>query len=354
MKHYFTVGPSQTYPGLETMVKIAFKEKICSISHRSETFRNIYKNTDAQLRKLMNIPKTHSIFFMPSATEIWERMIANTVHIKSAHFINGAFSQKFLEASQALGKQTQIFETNKTAGFTKLDEYKIDDDVELICVTQNETSTGTYIQNNEITKLKKKHPTKLVCVDIVSCVPYNQLDFKYVDCAFFSVQKAFGLPAGLGVWIVNEACIAKSKTIANKGAHHTLPVFEKNYATFETPSTPNVLNIYLLGYVASEMNIEGIKKIRNIIDERATILYDIPNVNNNFTLNIANKKYQSPTVIVLNTKIHSKEVTRRLAEKNIIVSSGYGAFKNTQIRIGNFPAVSNRAFDALIKELALI
>ena len=35
-----------------------------------------------------------------------------------------------------------------------------------------------------------------------------------IDTAFFSVQKAFGLPAGLGVWIANEKCLEKAKRLA--------------------------------------------------------------------------------------------------------------------------------------------
>jgi phosphoserine aminotransferase len=351
MKYFFTVGPAQLHPQLQLFLKDAVHQNIGSISHRSETFRNIYKHTDTHLRKLMNIPASHSIFFMPSATEIWERMIANTVQKKSAHFINGDFSKKFYEASIALGKQTQTFVLPDGQGFSKLDNYNIDADVELICITQNETSTGASMSTSDIVKLKKKYPNILLCADIVSSAPYPNLDFKYLDCAFFSVQKAFGLPAGLGIWIVNNACIAKSKTIKNKGAHHTLPVFEKNYKTFETPSTPNVLNIYLLSQVAASMNSEGIKNIRNIIETRAKILYDIPKNNNNFSCNVIDKKNQSQTVIVLNTTLNAKEVIRQLAEKNIIVSSGYGAYKPTQIRIGNFPAVSNKAFEKLVKAL---
>jgi phosphoserine aminotransferase len=351
MKHFFTVGPSQLNANIEKYFKKAMLQNVGSISHRSQAFRDIYKNTDLQLRKLMNIPNTHSIFFMPSASEIWERMITNCVQKKSAHFMNGAFSKKFHEYSQSLGKQTQTFILEDHLGFNDLHKYKIDDDVELICVTLNETSSGAYIQENELVKLKKQHPIKLICADIVSCAPYPKLNFKYLDCAFFSVQKAFGLPAGLGVWIVNDACLEKSKTIKNKSAHHSLENFVKNYATFETPSTPNVLDIFLLGEVATEMNNTGIDAIRKTIEERAKILYDLPLKNKNLEINIANKKNQSQTVVVFNTKIAAQEIIKKLALKNIIIGSGYGAFKTTQIRIGNFPAVSEKAFKSLVKEL---
>jgi phosphoserine aminotransferase len=349
-KTYFTVGPAQLYPTFATHIAQAVNEQVGSISHRSEAFRKMYQHADEQLRALMNIPNTHSIFFAASATEIWERMILNTVVHKSAHFVSGAFGKKFMEFSKLLGKEVQVYTSEHGEGFPNLPEYKIDSDVELICTTQNETSSGVSIRPDLLAAIKQKYPNKLLCTDIVSSAPYAQIDFKAVDCAFFSVQKAFGMPAGLGVWIVNDACISKSETIINKGAHNTLVDYAKNYKNFETPSTPNTLGIYLLGKIAEDMNKVGIAHIRKTIDERAEAMYKINN--NKLQPLVTDLAVRSKTTVVYKSTLSAKEWNAQLAADEFIVASGYGAFKQSEIRVANFPAISDEAWETLMKRFA--
>ena len=49
---------------------------------------------------------------------------------------------------------------------------------------------------DKIYKIKKENPEKLVAIENVN--------YSLVDCAFFSVQKGFGMPSGLRVIIANE------------------------------------------------------------------------------------------------------------------------------------------------------
>jgi phosphoserine aminotransferase len=346
-KTFFTVGPAQLYPTFAQHIATAVNEQVGSLSHRSEAFRKMYQHADEQLRQLMNIPKTHSIFFAASATEIWERIILNTVAEKSAHFVSGAFGKKFMEFSKALGKQTQVYTSEHGEGFPNLPEYKIAADVELICTTQNETSSGVSIRPDLLSAIKQKYPSKLLCTDLVSSAPYAQIDFTAVDCTFFSVQKAFGMPAGLGVWIVNDACINKSVTIKNKGAHNTLEDYAKNYKTFETPSTPNTLGIYLLGKIAEDMNKVGIDNIRKITDARAEILYKINNEKLQPLVN--DLAVRSKTTIVYKSAISAKEWNALIAKDALVVASGYGTFKESEIRVANFPGIGEEAFFQLIR-----
>ena len=53
---------------------------------------------------------------------------------------------------------------------------------------------------------------RLLAVDAVSSLPYPDFDYTKLDSVFFSVQKGFGLPSGLGVWMANDKCLAKAET----------------------------------------------------------------------------------------------------------------------------------------------
>ena len=50
-KHFFTPGPSGLYYTVEQHLKQALKTGIGSISHRSQQFRNIYKEAEEELKE---------------------------------------------------------------------------------------------------------------------------------------------------------------------------------------------------------------------------------------------------------------------------------------------------------------
>jgi phosphoserine aminotransferase len=351
-KTYFTAGPAEMFPSFEQHLRSAVEEQIGSISHRSQQFRNIYQHTADNLRILMNIPASHGIYFTSSASEVWERIALNLVEKESFHLVNGSFSTKFHEYTAAVGKNAIALKKPMGEGFDAA-EIIVPADAEIICTTQNETSTGVQMHIDDIHALKRANPDKLLAVDMVSSAPYPDLDFSLVDTAFFSVQKAFGLPAGLGVWIANEACLEKSKKIQKTeglhiGGHHSLPVLWKNFQTFETPATPNVLGIYLLGKVAEDMNKIGIANLRKTTEHNADLLYDFFRKHDAYSVGVQTKKHRSQTVAVANTVVPSADVIKKVKESGMIIGAGYGAGKDSQIRVANFPATSTEQIEALI------
>lgn len=357
---YFTPGPAELYPTFTRHLQAAMDEQLGSISHRSGRFRDLYKHTDEQLRALMNIPASHGIFFTGSASEVWERLLLNCVEHESFHLVNGSFSRKFYDYAHSLHKFAHIQEKPFGEGFDAT-EVDVPEYAELVCMTHNETSSGVQMRPTEMHRLKRKYPKKLFCVDMVSSAPYPDLDFSLIDSAFFSVQKAFGMPAGLGVWIANEACLNKaerlqkyeSATVGSMtiGAHHNLPTLWKNYQNFETPATPNVLWIYLLGKIAEDLNQIGIETVRKQTEEKARTLYKFIEADERYAPFVQEERHRSQTVVVANTKAPAKEVIAKAKEMGMVVGSGYGTFKDSQIRIANFPATSTEQIERLIRVL---
>ncbi|MBZ0246928.1 MAG: aminotransferase class V-fold PLP-dependent enzyme [Cyclobacteriaceae bacterium] len=344
----FSPGPSQLYFTAEDHTRSAFKLGVPSMSHRSPAFEAIYQHTQEQLRALLSIPKTHHIFFTSSATEIWERLIQNLVIEKSAHFVNGAFSEKFYKAAKQLHKQAQEIRVPDGIGFSQ----PIKLDTELIGVTHNETSTGVALPKSFIYGLKEQNPDALLCVDAVSSLPYVDFDYGKVDSVYFSVQKGFGLPPGLGVWIVNEACIARAESLLAKGfsigTHHTLPFYLKNGIKNQTPETPNSVAIYVLGKVAEDMVRRGINTIRKETEYKAVILYNELMQHGSLSPFVKEKIYQSPTVIIAESGNQTEKLSQFLLEKGIIAGEGYGVHGGTQLRFANFPAHSKEQYELLV------
>jgi phosphoserine aminotransferase len=356
-KKYFTAGPAELYPKFEEFLQEFSDRQLGSISHRSGEFKKIYQFTDEQLRTLMNIPEENAIMFTGSASEIWEKSLQSLVEFESFHLVNGSFSEKYYQYSQALHKQARALIKPVGDGFT-YSEIEVPEYAELVCITQNETSTGVQMREADIHKLKRSHASKLFSVDIVSSAPIPVLDFKILDSVFFSVQKNFGMPAGLGVWIANEKCLEKATQLKEKGhvlgPHHDLPTLWKNAKNYQNPATPNVFGIFLLGKIAEDMNKTGVDEIRKTNAQNAKRLYNYFENKEGFSVAVKEPELRSKTVAVFNTNVPSSEVINKLKEKNLIIGSGYGAGKDSQIRISNFISNSTEDIEILLSEFDLI
>ena len=352
---YFTPGPSETYFTLQDHMRSAIKSDIPSISHRSKAFSAMYQETAQRLKDLMDIPDDYYIFFASSATEIWERMLQNCVERRSLHLVNGAFSKRFFNIAQSLGIEAIKYEAALGRGITP-NEIDPDPEVELLAITHNETSTGVAQPLEHISILRQKFPKAIVAVDMVSSAPYVALDFSQVDAAYFSVQKCFGLPAGLGVWILNQRCIEKAKEKQSKGqfigSYHSLPAYLEKYKKFQTPETPNVLAIYLLERVAQDMLNRGLDVIRKETEFKSGLLYYYFQQSNLFQPFVKEKEWRSKTVIVADSLKPSEEVIGFLKAKGVTVGAGYGEMRSRQIRIANFPTHSKEQIQSLVDQLS--
>lgn len=355
---YITPGPSQVYPGMETFFQDAIEKDICCISHRSSAYKAIHQKTVENLRALAGLPEDFDVYFLGSASEAWERIINNFVSENCFHFVNGSFSSKFHEYAANSGKKAIQAKVAQGLGFDKEHFDLIPANAELIALTHNETSSGVQTPESDIHATAIKHPNALIAVDMVSSFPYPQLDYTKVDTALFSVQKCMGLPAGLGVWFVNKRCRDRYDDLVIAGKlmmpHHNINDLHSKALEHQTPSTPNVLGIYLLERVTSELLKKGIDVVRKEFDEKYAFLShsiaEIPFLD----YGVKNVDHRSKTVVVANTELSPSAINKHLAESNLFVGAGYGKFKDSQIRIANFPAITMQKMEKLVKNLKKI
>jgi phosphoserine aminotransferase len=353
MKMNFTPGPSQLYFTVEGHLRQAIRSDIASLSHRSKEFEMIFSDTCSNLRELLGIPEGFHIFFTGSATEIWERSIQNLVLSHSLHLVNGAFSKRFYEIATQLGKKATMIEVSAGSGF--VDPISIPSGTEMIAITHNETSTGVSLPLDFVHSMKERARDALIVVDAVSSLPFPSFDYSKIDSVFFSVQKGFGLPAGLGVWIVNDRCVAKAESMANTGvsigSYHSLPTLRANQKKNQTPETPNVLGIYLLGKVVKDMLRRGIDLIRKETEYKSTLLYQALSNHPHLQAFVKEQKFQSKTVMVADCGPHLNRVSEALIKKGLYPGDGYGEFRKSQLRFANFPTHSKEQFELLVDTL---
>jgi phosphoserine aminotransferase len=341
----FNVGPSKLYPEVKQYLADAFEKNILSISHRSKEFDAISKKCLDLLHEKLNIPADYTILYTTSATESWEIISQDIVNNSAVHFFNGEFGKKWFEYAKFIIPNTvgYKFDENKTLN---LDDYQIDSNVELLGFTLNETSTGTQVKTDVIESAKAKFPQSLIAIDTTSCIGGIAIDFKKFDIIYGSVQKCFGLPAGLGLLICSPKAMEKAKQKGVTGRYNSLLKLAEHIKAYQTSYTPNVMGIYLLSRVLDKM--ENVNEIDKKIKKQAQEWYQfIPNLSG-FHLHIENKKVQSDTVITVGSS--EENVTKIKAEAkatDIELGSGYGPLKNSTFRIANFPAINSDEIQTL-------
>ncbi len=347
-------GPSELYFTAEDHLKKAFREGIPSLSHRSSSFERHYQTVVDGLRQLLNLPTDYTVAFTSSATEIWERSIQSMVDERCHHFVNGAFSKRYFEIAKLCGKEAVASIMPDGSGFTSAEA--CEGSPEVIALTHNETSTGVSMPMGPIHQMRFKNPTALVIVDAVSSLPYPDFDYTKVDSVFFSVQKGFGLPAGLGVWLFNSRCVEKAQHLQSQGklsgTYHTLLSLADYAKKNQTPSTPNVLGIYLLGKVIQDMLQKGIQAIRKETEYKSAVLYQALEQSSVLKPFVKDATLRSRTVIVADAGNERDRVMNVLRQIGFEPGEGYGAYKKSHLRFANFPTHSREQIERLADAIA--
>lgn len=348
----FTPGPSELYFTVPDHLRRAVRDRVPSLTHRSKAFERIFRETTDGLRTLLGLPSGYHIAFVGSATEVWERSLQSLVDRTSFHLVNGAFAKKYFETSKQLKKDATAETAADGDGFG---EIRIPSGQELIAITQNETSTGVALPASVFAAVRKQSPDALIIVDAVSGLPYSELDYDGIDSVFFSVQKGFGLPAGLGVWMYNERCVEKAQRLQKDGialaTYHSLPSLHSFALKNQTPATPNVLSIYLLGKVVGDFLRRGITTIRKETEYKAAVLYQALEKTADTKPFVQKEEFRSKTVITVSCPARLKELVTHLESRGLSPGDGYGSAKTTQLRFANFPAHSRETYDLLADSL---
>jgi phosphoserine aminotransferase len=348
---YFTAGPSQIYPTVPQHLQRAVEDGILSISHRSSKFMEIYAAMEQGLRAVLDVPKDYHVFVFSSATEIWERIAQNCIAKESFHLVNGSFSKSFSEIVKLTGKQARVHAVADFEGFD-LQKIQVPESAELIAAIGNESSTGVMLSPASLAALRKKYPQKLIVVDAVSAVPTWEGKVSDVDGLYFSVQKGFGLPAGLGVLVLSPALLARGLELEQwgqmVGSYHRFSSLLEKSQKHQTPATPNVLDIYLLAQVCADMRVQ-MPDMRAAHAEKLQLINDFVEAHPDLDFAVPNPQDRSNTVIVIQHNYpEGKAKIKELANKGFEIGSGYGKYADTQFRISNFPGTSVADVKALL------
>ena len=342
----FAPGPSKVYDAVPLYLQDAYAQGILSANHRSAVFMNLYRDTEQLFREKLQVPADFTLLFTSSATESWEIISQSLVEQSSYHLYSGSFGKKWLEYAQYILPATQGQKLGANESIP-VDQLQLGPEVDLIAVTQNETANASQVPMTVLKALAARYPEKMIAVDTTSSMGGIALDFSLADVWYASVQKCFGLPAGLGILLLSGKAKEKVARKGEKGRYNSLSFMLENAASYQTHYTPNVLGIYLLFRVLQDM--DPIAQVDTRLRKRMETLEQIISQSAVFQLLVDNPATRSTTVAAISGEEQAIADLKKDAEKEgMQLVGGYGPLKASSFRIANFPAIPDSEFLRLV------
>ena len=271
----FSAGPSMLpVPVLEKAASelVCYGESgmsVMEMSHRSPDYEAIIAKTQADLRKLMNIPDNYKVLFLQGGAStqfasVPLNLIGKTG--KADYVVSGQFSGKAFKEAQKMGYDVKCIATTKDDNFDHVPTITADmvrPDASYVHVCYNNTIYGTKFAN-----VPDTGDVPLVA-DMSSCILSEPVDVTKFGVIYAGAQKNMA-PAGVTVVIVREDlldyCDPKAPTMLE---WKTMADNDSMY------NTPPCYTIYMLGlvceYLLEQGGLEAMKE-KNV--KKAALLYD--------------------------------------------------------------------------------
>jgi len=238
------------------------------MSHRSKWFDAIITDTEATLRRVMNIPDNYKVgFFQGGATQQFAMVPLNFMTTgKADYIVTGNFSNLAAKEAAKFG-EAKIVASSKDRNFTYIPDVNAidyDKDASYIHICQNNTIFGT-----QYVELPQVEGVPLVA-DMSSMILSKPVDVMKYGCIYFGVQKNVA-PAGMAIAIVRDDLLGHAAdTVPTMMNYTTLLAKDSMY------NTPPCWCIYMTGLVLKylENDIGGLAKMQEINEAKAKVLYD--------------------------------------------------------------------------------
>ena len=266
-------------------------QSVMEMSHRSKWFDDIIQNTEAAMRRVLNVPDNYKIgFFQGGATQQFAMVPLNFMTTGTADYlVTGNFSKKAAQEADKFGT-ARIAASSKDRNFTYIPDVKAidyDPNASYIHICQNNTIFGTtFVDVPQVEGIP-------LVADMSSMIFSEPTDVTKYGCIYFGVQKNVA-PAGMAVAIIREDLLGHS---AKGIAPENIPTM-MNYTTLlgadSMYNTPPCWCIYMTGLVMDylEHEVGGLEEMKKINEAKAKVLYDYLD-SQDFFHNPVEKSYRS-------------------------------------------------------------
>jgi phosphoserine aminotransferase len=179
---------------------------ILEISHRSEGFEAVMRETEMLVRELLKVPDDYCVLFLQGGASMQFAMVPMNFlekGKKAAYLDGGYFGVKAIREAQRLGL-TEVVASGVATGYRALPrEYRIPGDAVYFHCTSNNTIEGTQLFRFPVTDVP------VVC-DMSSDIFSREIRVEDFDLIYAGAQKNMG-PAGMTLVIAKNKLIDRAK-----------------------------------------------------------------------------------------------------------------------------------------------
>lgn len=309
------------------------------IGHRSKDASKLQRSISHKLRQLF-YTDNEILLSTSSGSGLMEASVRCLTKERAAVFSVGAFGDRWYDMALSNNVPADLFKSDDGDITTPemVDEVLSTNKYDLVAVTHSETSTGVMNPIEAISRVVKKYPGVIFCVDAVSSAggAKIEVDKMGIDVCITSSQKALGLPPGLAVCTISDRAAEKARGVKYRGFYLDLvqlydTVKKKDY---QYPSTPNISLMYALDYQLDKILEEGLGNRFSRHLEMAG--YTREWAKKYFQLFAAEENCAPTLTTVKNTRgISVKDLNEKLGQKGFAISNGYGNLKEKTFRIAH-------------------
>jgi len=299
--------------------------------HRMDRMTDLYTTIVEDTKTFLGTDND-VILLTASGTEFWEASTLNLVDENILVPTCGSFSERHANVAERLGKDVDRLEYEWGEAIKPEDirEELEDSDkqYDVVACVMNESSTGVRNPVEEIGDIVDEYPDTYFVVDAVSCLggDFIDIDEHGIDVIFASTQKAFAMPPGLAICVVNDEAydreLQKDEASWYGGFQRCLDYYDRKGQTHSTPAIPIMLAYRKQMKYMLEETHEGRaqrhEEMTAYVHEWAKEHFDL----------FAEEGYRSKTVTcVENTQgIDVAETIEDVSEEyDMVFSNGYGS-----------------------------
>ena len=271
----FSAGPSMLP---EKVLKTAAEEmldykgsgqSVMEMSHRSKTYQQIFDETEALLREVMNIPDNYKVLFLQGGASTQFAMIPLNLmnkNNKADFVVTGQWAKKAYKEAARYGTANVVASSeDKTFSYIpKLDKATFTPDADFFHICVNNTIYGTKWNT-----LPETGDVPLIG-DISSCILSEPIDVTKFGMLYAGAQKNMA-PAGVTIVIIREDLIGNAMDITPTMLNYS--THSENGSMFNTPPC---YCIYVAKLVLEwiKNDIGGLEKMKELNEKKAKLLYD--------------------------------------------------------------------------------
>lgn len=313
------------------------------LPHRGAAFEALYARCDAGLRGVFRTERP-VLIATASATGLMEASIRCAPAGAVLALVNGAFSERYAQVAASCGRAVHRDDVAPGRVHCPADvrEALARTGATVVTVAHSETSTGALQDVRRLAEVAHEAGAVLLVDSVTGMAGAPcETDAWALDFVFTGSQKALALPPGLAFGVGSERFMAQAATRPDRGTYFDLVEFEKFARKRQTPNTPAVSLLYALDAQVAAIGAEGIEArwARHAAMQAATDRWVgelATTVDPGFAI-LAPAGARAPTVtcVLLPDGLRGSAVVDAVAARGYVIGAGYGALRDTTIRIGH-------------------